>query len=178
MIMNKYLEGWKDVGEVYIPKLVKTGFKNNIIIREKIAPKEDEKVIYPAEIEDLTIPVWDREQSHQEQEDDETVLLNSKKVAIHILIERINTGEEMEITKSPFVIGKSKDCDFVVCDNLTVSRCHAQILKTVDGYVLRDMNSTNHSYVDSVLVKDTVELKDRMEIKLSNEKFLFKVEIR
>lgn len=73
------------------------------------------------------------------------MILNSP---IHIRIRRMRTDETAEIDKESFVIGKSVEADFVVQENPTVSRKHARIFRTEEGYCLEDLNSSNHVYVD------------------------------
>jgi hypothetical protein len=46
----------------------------------------------------------------------------------------------------PFRVGRSSEADLVVRD-LTVSRLHAQILRTADGFVLTDLGSTNGTWL-------------------------------
>ena len=47
----------------------------------------------------------------------------------------------------PFVVGRSRQADLVVCDE-TVSRRHAQIVRTSDGLVLTDLTSTNGTWLE------------------------------
>jgi hypothetical protein len=47
----------------------------------------------------------------------------------------------------PLVVGRSRQADLVVCDE-TVSRRHAQIVRTSDGFVLTDLTSTNGTWLE------------------------------
>jgi predicted component of type VI protein secretion system len=51
-----------------------------------------------------------------------------------------------ELGTRPFSVGRSGEADLVVGD-LTVSRLHAQILRTADGFVLTDLGSTNGTWL-------------------------------
>jgi hypothetical protein len=51
-----------------------------------------------------------------------------------------------ELGPGPFRVGRSGEADLVVRD-LTVSRLHAQILHTPDGFVLTDLGSTNGTWL-------------------------------
>jgi len=51
-----------------------------------------------------------------------------------------------EFDKDQVTIGRAPDCD-VVIDNLGVSRVHAQIERTLDVFVLRDLKSNNGTFV-------------------------------
>ncbi len=80
------------------------------------------------------------------------------------------------ILKGEVTIGRSKDNNLVLSDK-TVSRHHAQIIKTKEGYLLTDLgsyNSTklNEKPIQSVLLKHN----DKIKIGLINLKFLTKKE--
>ncbi len=47
----------------------------------------------------------------------------------------------------PFVVGRAEQADLVVVDE-TVSRLHAQIVRTPDGFMLTDLASTNGTWID------------------------------
>lgn len=47
----------------------------------------------------------------------------------------------------PLVVGRSREADLVVSDE-TVSRRHAQIVRTTDGFMLADLGSTNGTWLD------------------------------
>jgi hypothetical protein len=46
----------------------------------------------------------------------------------------------------PFVLGRSRQADLVVFDD-TVSRRHAHIVRTADGFMLADLGSTNGTWL-------------------------------
>ncbi len=51
-----------------------------------------------------------------------------------------------------FTIGRSGDCDLTIAD-LTVSRVHATLERTADGWLLTDMSSTNGTRVNGWRVR-------------------------
>jgi transcriptional regulator with GAF, ATPase, and Fis domain len=57
------------------------------------------------------------------------------------------------VTKDTIRIGTAPDNELVLNDD-TVSRLHAEILKTKDGYLIRDLGSTNGTFVGNVRVKE------------------------
>lgn len=76
-------------------------------------------------------------------------------------------------------IGRGMDSDICIVDKY-VSKQHAMIevkqksdQKEKDFY-LRDMDSTNHTYVNDVRVK-TVRLKDKDIIRIGEEEFVFEI---
>jgi hypothetical protein len=52
-----------------------------------------------------------------------------------------------EVGDRPFVVGRSREADLVVREE-TVSRLHAQVVRTTDGFVLTDLASTNGTWMD------------------------------
>lgn len=90
------------------------------------------------------------------------------------LVRRSN-GEEKEIHDNDFHIGKGIDADYCVAGNNAISREHA-IIYYVDGeFKIQDANSTNHSYVNGIMVQDGMKelLHNGDVIKLANEEFDF-----
>ena len=56
-------------------------------------------------------------------------------------------GRTIVLGERPIVLGRGLDND-VVIDEPAVSRRHALIMKTPYGFVVRDLNSVNGTYVD------------------------------
>jgi transcriptional regulator with GAF, ATPase, and Fis domain len=75
------------------------------------------------------------------------------------------------VTKDTIRIGTAADNELVLNDE-TVSRNHAEILKTKDGYLIRDLNSTNGTFVGNVKVKE-VFLSASSIIKVGKTKIRF-----
>lgn len=114
-------------------------------------------------------------------DNEKTVLLNALNSGLYpsmpYLIRKKN-NEKINITSNLFRIGKETDyVDYVILDNSTISRAHADIVKINNEYFMQDNNSKNHSYVNEIMVSDghTVKLEHNSEIKLSNEVFIFKL---
>lgn len=57
------------------------------------------------------------------------------------------TGSRFTLTKDLTQIGRHPDSD-ILLDDITVSRRHAEIVKTASSLVLRDLGSLNGSYVN------------------------------
>lgn len=110
-----------------------------------------------------------------------TVVLDESEsfnVATYPKLIRRNTGEEIVIDKPVFRIGKEAGAvDYLVPDNPTVSRNHADIISRDGRYYLYDNNSTNRSYVNNIIVEPlkNVELYDGASIRLSDEEFEFRI---
>lgn len=131
-----------------------------------------------ADAREMSESTWIQETGAEEEYtgEDATVMLE-RPLKWRAYVRRANTAEEMEITKSPFVIGKSVECDFVIRDNMTISRRHAQIVTTSEGYMLEDLGSSNHTFIENIQINGPEKLKDRTAFQLSEEEFQFFLEI-
>jgi pSer/pThr/pTyr-binding forkhead associated (FHA) protein len=56
-------------------------------------------------------------------------------------------GRSVNIGERPLVIGRSPDVEFVVNDS-NVSRRHAELWRTAEGVAIRDLQSTNGTFVN------------------------------
>lgn len=91
---------------------------------------------------------------------------------------RVKSGEEINITKPEFNIGKDPNkCDYAVTDNKAVSRTHCTIIQRDGVNFIRDNGSTNHTYINEVEIapNNDVLLKHNTKIHLGDEEFLFKL---
>ncbi|MBI5947738.1 MAG: DUF3662 domain-containing protein [Chloroflexi bacterium] len=61
----------------------------------------------------------------------------------------LGDGTRVALTHTPFTIGRGPGNDLVI-PSLAVSRQHAEIAQTADGYVIRDLGSRNGILVDGV----------------------------
>jgi len=75
------------------------------------------------------------------------------------------------ITKAKITIGRSKDSDIVLADT-TVSRNHAHIEKSKQGYVLTDLGSFNGTKVNGKLIQTAV-LRHEDQIEIGQTKFTY-----
>ena len=92
---------------------------------------------------------------------------------------RERTNEKIPINKTSFRIGKKPDfCNYVVTDNKTVSRNHAEVITRGGRYFIMDLESTNGTYVNGQKInpKTEVEIFPGTKIRLSSESFVFGVE--
>lgn len=90
------------------------------------------------------------------------------------ILKNLNTGDVYEVTSNPFTIGKSQTCNLVIADKV-VSRHHAEVVQYGDKYFIKDLSSTNGTFINgNKLMADTdVELKDGQEIIFANKKFIY-----
>lgn len=110
-------------------------------------------------------------------EEEGTALLDSGRPEASLL--RCSTGITTNIAKDVFTIGKAAENDLCIADNKTISRNHARILCSGNGFTLQDMNSTNHTCVNGRRLEGGKEelLQNGDRIQLSNEEFEFYLQI-
>lgn len=89
---------------------------------------------------------------------------------------RQKTGENIQVNAQNYTLGRNPAiANYVISDNPKVSGNHASILTMNGSYYLVDNNSTNHTYVNNVMVQPgtKVPLSNQSIIKLYNEVFVF-----
>lgn len=158
-----YLDGWKEAGEVFIPPLKNKGFEEDIILRKRIEP-----------VQAVARPVTEEKAQPAYSGSEPTVFVAQTSRAY---LKRMKDGETMELIGRETVIGKEADSDYVIRDNPTVSRHHARIMASADGYFLEDLGSSNHTYVDGGEIGQPMKLMDGMIFMLSDEEFQFNLEM-
>jgi len=72
------------------------------------------------------------------------------------------------LDRAPVVIGRSADCDIRVDWDPLVSRRHASITRTADGFVVRDLGSTNGVLVDGVTVREVAAIRARGTLQIGD----------
>jgi len=121
---------------------------------------------------------YDEDDDTLMDDDDETEMIDKDETEFSkfpFLI-RVCTGENIKITKPVFRVGIKKEAvDYVVLNNNTVSRSHADIICKNDKYYIYDLESKNKTYVNERVIpsKTEIEIKNSDRIKLSNEEFIF-----
>ena len=85
----------------------------------------------------------------------------------------LHGGRRVALTAQTFTVGRV-NCSYVV-DNPKVSRTHATILRDGQRYLIRDENSSNHTYGNGVMIPPYTpgELEDGCEIRMGSEEFRF-----
>lgn len=111
----------------------------------------------------------------------ETMVLNESMQSMdhqpHLL--RKKNSQHITVGQGVFRIGKDLGhVDYCIEDNAAISRCHATIMMKNNGYVIIDNNSTNHTYVDGIILapNEEKELHDGSNITLGNEEFTFYIQ--
>jgi two-component system, cell cycle response regulator len=93
------------------------------------------------------------------------------KEACLVVIYGLELGKKFNITRPQMIIGRSSKAD-VQIDQEAVSRNHCKILNTGNAVLLRDMGSTNGTYVNDEMIDEYV-LRDGDFIKVGRCIFKF-----
>ncbi|MCF6250227.1 MAG: FHA domain-containing protein [Methylococcaceae bacterium] len=111
--------------------------------------------------------------------DDKTRLMPAQKTKAQPGIARIRInysdgGETYSrVFAETFIIGRFVDCDLVLTDD-GVSRKHAEVALTDEGWIIRDLGSSNGTYVGGNQVSEML-LTDKANFHFGNENALFSV---
>lgn len=68
-------------------------------------------------------------------------------------------------------LGRHQDCE-ISLDDITVSRRHADIIRTLTGYIVRDAGSLNGTYVNNVRI-DEAPLRQGDELQVGKFRLVF-----
>lgn len=88
-----------------------------------------------------------------------------------VVIYGLELGRKFNLNRPQITIGRSSKSDVQV-DQEAVSRNHCKIINTGNSVMLRDMNSTNGTYVNDVMIEEHV-LRDGDYIKIGRSIFKF-----
>lgn len=110
-----------------------------------------------------------------------TTVLGSEELyePVYPYLIRNKNEEKIPVDKPVFRIGKEKQySDYFVSDNNAVSRSHADIITRNGRYYIKDLNSTNKTYVDgkAIPIEKEVEIFSRTKLRLANEDFVFYID--
>lgn len=89
----------------------------------------------------------------------------SAEMAMLLILEGPRTGMRILIDGPELTIGRNERCGLVI-DDRRVSRLHARIRLEEEGYVLRDLNSKNRTFVNGTEVEER-HLEDGDEIQIA-----------
>lgn len=90
---------------------------------------------------------------------------------------RVKKGERIYLNKPVFRVGKEKSfVDYFISDNTAVSRSHANFISRDGRYFVVDTNSTNHTFVNGLMISSNTEteIKHGDKVRLANEEFEFR----
>ncbi len=103
--------------------------------------------------ENLEKNTKDFEYSTQILKSDETKEVVSLRKCQLKVMEGPDKNKKMDLERKPIRMGKKEDNDFPLTDN-TVSRYHLLIEQKVDSFLLKDLDSTNGTFINDMRVKE------------------------
>lgn len=91
---------------------------------------------------------------------------------------RKKNNEKISLNKPVFRVGKERSyVDYFIGDNTAISRSHANFIIREGEYFVIDTNSTNHTFVNGIMIQSNVEtaITHGDIIRLANEDFEFRL---
>lgn len=87
--------------------------------------------------------------------------MDDRDVDVPVLISQTGklSGARWALDREEVVLGRSPECDYVI-DDRQVSREHARLIKTPEGFKLEDLDSKNGTYLNGTQVHEPVLLQD------------------
>ncbi len=82
---------------------------------------------------------------------------------------------KIEVRDEPLSIGRSPECQLVL-DDRAVSRRHAVVRRDGDGFVVEDLKSINHTFVNAHEITEGTPLRHRDHLRICHYEFIFHVE--
>jgi DNA-binding response OmpR family regulator len=76
------------------------------------------------------------------------------------------------LDREVMMLGRAPDCDLVIAEP-RVSRHHAELQRTGDGFLLADMGSTNGTHLNGHLVSQLLPLRDGDVIEVGSARFVY-----
>jgi len=87
-----------------------------------------------------------------------------------------DVGTRYPVEVDELTIGRHPDCQVPVRDSGRVSRYHAQIVRQGESYLIKDLGSRNHTYLNDEQIDETLHpLKDGDRIRICELEFRFRV---
>ncbi len=83
-----------------------------------------------------------------------------------------NSGSEFALEHVITTAGRHPDSD-IFLDDVTVSRRHAELERTIEGYLVRDVGSLNGTYVNQRIIEGDTPLSNGDELQIGLFKLVF-----
>ena len=86
------------------------------------------------------------------------------------VINGVYDGMRLNFANLPVTVGRSPDNDISIPFDTAASRAHAKIVRgeSRNTLILIDLNSTNGTFVNGIIIKDQAEIKTSDEVKIGD----------
>lgn len=110
--------------------------------------------------------------SPENEGDSSTTVLVEEEPKRLVLIR--HDGTEVKLSSFPCTIGKGSAADVQISGNNTISRVHARIIASNDGFAIEDLGSTNKTFIneDPLTGDELVALRCGDELRLGSENLI------
>ncbi len=82
-------------------------------------------------------------------------------------------GREYDLVEDEILLGRDSLCQIVI-DDRAASRKHARLVFEDNAYLIEDLESTNHTYVNGEQISSRVRLKDNDQVRIGQTVFVFR----
>ncbi len=113
----------------------------------------------------------DTTQIKKDKNAEEGLTLPEDKIIYLYVIKGPRSGYKYKVTKPRVIVGRGSQADLIIPD-LEVSRQHFSLEISENKTILRDLNSTNGTYIDGERVS-SVKIEDRTEIQIGQSAILY-----
>lgn len=91
--------------------------------------------------------------------------------ALLVVVSGPDAGAQILLDTDVVTVGRSPNAD-IFLDDVTVSRRHAEFVRTPSGFTLRDTGSLNGTYVGRQLI-DSIELQNGADVQIGKFRMIF-----
>lgn len=91
--------------------------------------------------------------------------------ALLVVVSGPDSGSQILLDTDVVTVGRSPNAD-IFLDDVTVSRKHAEFIRTPSGFTLRDTGSLNGTYVGRQLI-DSIELQNGADLQIGKFRMIF-----
>jgi hypothetical protein len=161
-------------------------------IQARLVRLEDEQSAAADEIDDWGVasprrPARQPPEREQAEEHGQTMIYSTSRRLRDPLAERTGAasappralllvhGRRLLVAPRGAVIGRSRDCDIVLDDDAGVSRRHAELRPSADGWTIEDLGSTNGVYVNGRQAHGPHALAPGDRVEVGSTKIVFEL---
>ena len=151
-------------------KMIRQKDNKNEKKNEKLIMKKESNILYNSD--ETCFSVIDNNRTEFTNNSNEKSLFKA-----YLLIKDEGSEEKILIDKKNFIIGREKEnCDYYISDK-RISKMHFAIIKYEKEFFIKDLNSTNGTYLNGELIEKNklAKIINNDLINISNKEYIFKI---